>query len=352
MTDHSSWWGRLRRRFLQHPIRWATAFGIVVFAAWALGPAWFTYSSLDRIADDADEAAETLNSIAREAAQPADDEPVQTDSTRPDPIRGITTFLLIGTDDRSGLDDLSNFGDFEGRRADVIVLATIDPEHNEVELVSLPRDLVGPDLCGEFEEIRLADAFDGCRRVSGETVLQLTVEQLTAVPIDHVASVDLEGFQEVVDELGGYEICVDNAVRDRASSLDLPAGCTTASGDQTLAWIRSRRTEELVEGRWRTISGVNDLLRNERERRFLIAMFDRIITATNVRQLQNLAATVSPHLSVDSNLDLPRLIQTGWNMRLLTLDDITTVAVPVADATLREMAVLRPTTDVADLLSE
>ncbi len=342
----------MRVRFLEHPIRWSATLGVIVFVAWAVGPAWLAYSSVDRIADDADEAAETLNSIAREANPPADDDEEQTDPTRPSPIPGTTTFLLIGTDDRTGLDDLSGFGGFEGRRADVIVLARINAERNEVELVSLPRDLVGPDLCGEFEEIRIADAFDGCRSISGETVLQLTVERLTSVPIDHVASVDLEGFQEAVDELGGYEICVENAVRDPASGLDLPAGCTTAAGDQTLAWIRSRRTEELVDGRWQTISGANDLLRNERERQFLVDMFDRIIAATNVRQLQSLAATVSPHLSLDTNLDLSRLIQTGWNMRLLTRDDISTRAIPVVDDTLREMAVLRPTTDIAEFLSE
>ena len=338
----------MRVRFLEHPIRWSATLGVIVFVAWAVGPAWLAYSSVDRIADDADEAAETLNSIAREANPPADDDEEQTDPTRPSPIPGTTTFLLIGTDDRTGLDDLSGFGGFEGRRADVIVLARINAERNEVELVSLPRDLVGPDRLPR----RGRGYRSGCRSISGETVLQLTVERLTSVPIDHVASVDLEGFQEAVDELGGYEICVENAVRDPASGLDLPAGCTTAAGDQTLAWIRSRRTEELVDGRWQTISGANDLLRNERERQFLVDMFDRIIAATNVRQLQSLAATVSPHLSLDTNLDLSRLIQTGWNMRLLTRDDISTRAIPVVDDTLREMAVLRPTTDIAEFLSE
>jgi anionic cell wall polymer biosynthesis LytR-Cps2A-Psr (LCP) family protein len=156
----------------------------------------------------------------------------------------------------------------------------------------------------------------------------------------------------VVDALGGYEICLERAVRDEASGLDLPSGCTTANGEQTLAWIRSRKTEELVDGRWRAIPGANDLARNERERAFLVDMFERIIAATNVRQLQSLAATVAPHLALDESLDLPRLVQTGWNMRLLTTDDIETLAVPVVDDTLRQMAVLRPTVDVVELLSE
>jgi LCP family protein required for cell wall assembly len=328
------------------------ALGLGVLAVWAVGPAWLAYNSLERFDGDADAAVQTLNSIVQASQRGSDGEPTETEATRPEPIPGETTFLLIGTDDRSRLDDLTDFGAFEGSRADVIVIAIIDADRAEVRLVSLPRDLVTPDLCGVHDEIRLADAFDGCSSIPGETLLQLTVEQITAISIDHVASVDLEGFQEAVDQLGGYEICVEHAVRDPASGLDLDAGCTTASGEQTLAWIRSRKTQELIDGRWRTMPGANDLARNARERQFLVDMFERIIDATNVRQLQGLAATVAPHLTLDSSLDLPRLIQTGWNMRLLTTDAIETVAIPVSDEMLRGMAVLRPTVDVASFLSE
>ena len=214
------------------------------------------------------------------------------------------------------------------------------------------QHLLHHDLCHGLDEIRLADAFTGCDGVPGETVLQLTVEQLTSIGIDHVASIGLEGFQDVVDRLGGYEICVEHPVRDPASGLDLDAGCTVADGEQTLAWIRSRKTEELLDGRWRTIPEANDLVRNERERAFLIAMLERVIDATNIRQLQGLAATIAPHVSLDGSLDLPRLVQTGWNMRLLTTDDIDSVSLPLIDDTLRGMAVLRPTVDVPSFLAE
>ena len=348
-----SWSARLRDHFLERPIRWSAAMGAVVLIAWAAGPALIAYRSLDRIEGTADDAAQTLFALSDDSggAGPTD-EPAETEPTRPEPIIGETNFLLIGTDDRTGLEDLSDFGAFEGRRADVIILATIRFDQLDVRLVSLPRDLVAPDLCGGFDEIRLADAFTGCDGVEGETVLQLTVEQMTSIGIDHVASIGLEGFQDVVDRLGGYEICLDNPVRDPASGLDLPAGCTVADGEETLAWIRSRRTEELVDGRWRTIPEANDLVRNQRERAFLIAMFERVIDATNIRQLQGLAATVAPHVALDSSLDLPRLIQTGWSMRLLTTDDIDSVSLPVVDDTLRGMAVLRPTVDVPSFLAE
>lgn len=355
MKHHSEWWPALRRIVTDR--RFVIGLAIVVLAI----PTWFaastliTWNRIARVETDPDAATETLNSLLAAAnEQHGDDEadPNESVNTRPEPIAGVTNFLLVGSDDRSELDDLSNFGDFAGRRADVIVLATIDPDAQEIRLVSLPRDLLAPDLCMRSDAIRLADAFAPCEGIPATTVLLLTVEQITSIGIDHVATIGLEGFREVVDELGGYRICVDHPVRDANSGLDLPEGCTLADGAQTLAWIRSRHTQELIDGRWRSIPLANDLVRNDREREFLVTMLGRVIDATNVRQLQSLAATIAPYVTVDDDLELARLIQTGWSMRLLGREDITTVAIPVVDDAVDGMSVLRPTVDIASFLGE
>ena len=356
MIERSEWLSAARRVISDRRFAIGLAVLVMVVPTWFAVGTLITWNRITRVESDPDAATETLNSLLAESSdRSGNDDPVdpsESVNTRPEPIPGVTTFLLVGSDDRSQLDDLSNFGDFAGRRADVIVLATIDAASQEVRLVSLPRDLVAPDLCARTEEIRLADAFSPCESISATTMLLLTVEQLTSVGVDHVATIGLEGFQKVVDELGGYRICVDHPVRDLNSGLALDEGCTVADGDQTLAWIRSRRTQELIDGRWRTISLANDLIRNERERSFLVTMLGRVIDATNVRQLQSLAATIAPYVTVDADLDLARLIQTGWSMRLLGLDDITTVAIPVVDDTVDGMAVLRPTVDIVDFLRE
>ncbi len=53
-----------------------------------------------------------------------------------------------------------------------------------------------------------------------------------------------------------------------------------------------------------------------------------------------------------AELDIGRLVQTAWSMRLLTRDRIDTVAIPVADEMLRDMAVLRATVDIPEFLAE
>ena len=355
MSDHSEWSQRMRAALTKRRVAVAIAVVVLLVPAWFAISSFITWTRINRVESDPDAATQTLNSLlAEEEAgdQGTEDGDGPSDNTRPEPIPGTTTFLLVGTDDRSELDDLSNFGDFSGRRADVILLASVDANDQDIRLVSLPRDLVAPDLCGRAEDIRLADAFDACEGISASTMLQLTVEQLTSISVDHFATIGLEGFQRVVDELGGYEICVENPVRDVNSGLSLEEGCTNADGEQTLAWIRSRSTQELVDGRWRTMAGANDLLRNEREREFLVSMLERIIDATNVRQLQALAATIAPYVSIDDDLDLGRLVQTAWSMRLLVREDIETVAIPVTDDELRGMAVLRPTVEIEAYLRE
>ena len=234
MTDHPEWFSAVRR--VVGDRRFVIAVAVVIMAV----PTWFavstlvTWNRISRVESDPDAATETLNSLLEEAAAKDQDgvDPTESVNTRPKPIPGVTTFLLIGSDDRSELDDLNNFGDFAGRRADVIVLATIDATSQDVRLVSLPRDLVAPDLCMRTDEIRLADAFAPCASIPAATMLLLTVEQLTAVGVDHVATIGLEGFREVVDELGGYRICVDHPVRDANSGLALDEGCTVADGSR------------------------------------------------------------------------------------------------------------------------
>lgn len=126
---------------------------------------------------------------------------------------------MVGTDSRDNLDDLEGFGHFEGARADVILLLIRPRNHQEnTAIVSLPRDLwvaTSAARCGSTTPCRVG------QDMNGESTLLATVESLTGLGVDHVAIVDMAGFQEVVDRLGGYEICVENLVRHPKAKLDL-----------------------------------------------------------------------------------------------------------------------------------
>ena len=105
-----------------------------------------------------------------------------------------------------------------------------------------------PNRCRQ-NYTRINETFFGCRdEINGPTLLALTVSDFTGIPIDHFALFTFDGFEEIVDELGGIEICTEYPVRDRKADLNLPGGCTLASGEQALAWVRSRSTQELIDG--------------------------------------------------------------------------------------------------------
>lgn len=268
----------------------------------------------------------------------------------PSATDGVDTFLLVGSDDRSNLDDLDGFGDFEGARADVLLLLIRPRDQGNPAIVSLPRDLWVSTPCGQE---RINEALAGCEGMNGESTLLVTVESLTGLGVDHLALVDLAGFQEVVDDLGGYEICLENPVRDEKAALDLPAGCRMASGADTLAWLRSRTTEELTdEGNWVLMSGVSDLTRNQRQREFLVEMLTRLSDFTDPKEAFSVAQTIAPHVTVDSGLGLTQAVSLAWTMRGLG-SSIEEVEIPVADHTTQGGAnVLVATADVARMIAE
>lgn len=268
----------------------------------------------------------------------------------PSAADGIDTFLLVGTDSRAGLDDLTGFGDFEGARADVILLLIRPRKEGQAAVVSLPRDLWVSTPCGRM---RISEALEGCEGMNGETTLLVTVESLTGLGVDHFGLVDMAGFQEVVDELGGYEICLERPVRDVKAKLDLDAGCHEADGSDTLAWLRSRNTQELTEdGRWVRMTGVSDLTRNERQREFLVEMLGRLGNFAAPQDALNTAQAIAPYVTVDSRLGITQAVSLAWTMRDLD-DSITDISIPVEDYVTQNGAeVLRPTVDLEKVIAE
>lgn len=263
---------------------------------------------------------------------------------------GLQVFLLIGSDSRIDLEDTEGFGEFEGNRADVVMVLFKDGRRTGI--LSLPRDLVVEDRCTEGEN-RLSELLEGCASMNGATLLMVTVEELIGRSIDHFGLVDLAGFQAAVDAVGGYEICVERPVRDQRSNLSLPAGCTLADGEQTLAWLRSRRTQELTEDGWRTMPGVNDLTRNDRQRAFLIDMMGEVADVSSPQDIAQVARSVAPYVTVDSNLSLMDAVNIANTMRGLGSGSVTELAVPVYDDTTSGGAsVLRPSEPVDEIVAE
>jgi LCP family protein required for cell wall assembly len=266
---------------------------------------------------------------------------------------GLDVFLLVGSDSRDHLADTEGFGEFEGHRADVVmVLIRPRDDDRRAAVLSLPRDLWVENSCNG-QEHRLNDALEGCgTTMNGPTALTVTVENLIGLSVDHFALVDLAGFQEAVDAIGGYEICLQRAVRDEKAQLQLPAGCTLASGAETLAWLRSRNTQELTADGWRVIPGVSDLTRNQRQREFLLSMMGSLGDFGSPQDVASVAQTVAPYVTVDADLSIIDAVSLAWTMRGLGQGSVRQLDVPVTDTTSPAgAAVLLPSVDISEVVA-
>ena len=79
----------------------------------------------------------------------------------------------------------------------------------------------------------------GCGKTNGLAQLASELENITGLHIDHAVAIDMAGFQDVIDQLGGYQICTNYPLRDSKSGLDIAGGCTQADGKTT--WSGSGR---------------------------------------------------------------------------------------------------------------
>lgn len=322
-------------------------FALVLVGAGAVFAA-YTWGQVDRVSierpgadteGDDESAAEQIDNQDEEASERIE---------IVDPGRQV--YVLVGSDSRDSLDDTEGFGEFSGTRADVIMVLFKEP--TSTGLLSIPRDLLVEDPCGGSDD-RIGDMLEGCGSYNGPTTLTLAVEDLIGQTVDHFALVDFAGFEQAVDAVGGYEICVENAVRDARANLALPSGCTEADGEQTLAWLRSRRTQELTDVGWQTMTGVNDLARNERQRDFLIDMMHRAGNISSPTAMLSFARTLAPYVTVDSDLSVTDAVSLGFTMQGLRSGAIVEMEIPVSDATTAGGAsVLVPAEPVEEIVAD
>ena len=146
-----------------------------------------------------------------------------------------TTYLIVGSDSRDGWETNEVL---EGARTDTIMLLH-KPESGPVALISIPRDSYVTIPGHNANKINAAYAFGGA------PLLVDTVEELTGYTVDHYLEVGFTGVVDLIDAVGGVELCYDHDVSDWRSKMEWEAGCHVADGDTALAFARMRYSDPL-----------------------------------------------------------------------------------------------------------
>lgn len=316
-------------------------FAALLFVGWNAFQVWNSWAGVERSVLDVRAAEELLPLPPEGIVEESIDPKVGSIVTSPPLVTGepVDAYLVIGSD-------------IGGFRADVIIVMLVPRDGRPPIMVSIPRDLYLPNRCTQGYT-RVNVNLNGCGDINGTTLMALAVEDYTGISVDHVALFDFDGFEKVIDEVGGIQICVTNAVRDPKAKLDLPAGCTQAGGEQALAWVRSRSTEEFVDGSWRPIQGVNDLTRNARQQDVILALMTRIKTFESPAELASVVAPVADAFTLDDGLGLGQAIDIAWDLRDIDPSAIARISIPVETyRTDTGALVLLPTEPFQSLLAD
>ena len=179
--------------------------------------------------------------------------------------------LLMGSDSREG-ETSNKYGDpnlYTGERSDTTILLHLSKDRSFATAVSIPRDtwVMIPECKHNGEVVGGFEAkFNTAFEIAGPGCTVKLVEQMTGLKIDNFAVIDFTGFKNVVDALGGVEVCLTEPASDPASHLELPAGTSVVSGEDALSFVRARKT----------LSDGSDLSRIKRQQAFLSSMIREV----------------------------------------------------------------------------
>ncbi|MDH5508441.1 MAG: LCP family protein [Anaerolineae bacterium] len=204
--------------------------------------------------------------------------------------------LLIGSDRRTS----ASF------RTDVLIIVNIQPDHDLVTMISIPRDLYVYIPGWQMQRINTAyqhgesSAFPG----SGIDLLKGTILYNLGIKIDHTALVDFDGFREIVDTLGGIDIPLacpytDWHVIDPDKDLEdednwklytVGPGVTHMDGDLALWYARSRQRS-------------NDFDRGRRQQEVLRAIYSQAVTLNIIKHIPELFTELRDAVTTDIGLN-------------------------------------------------
>lgn len=171
-------------------------------------------------------------------------------------------------------------------RSDTIILVTINPETNEVGMMSIPRDLQ-VDIPGlGTEKINAAYAH------GGRALTRAVVEYHFDIKIHYYAEVDFVGFINIVDTIGGVVIDNPAVIKDdnyEWTRVYFPTGVQHLDGESALQYVRTRYDD-------------NDFARGQRQQQVLRALRQQGVRLNLITQVRSLLRDVEENFRTDLSM--------------------------------------------------
>ncbi len=231
---------------------------------------------------------------------------------------GLINILLVGQDRREG----------EGRqRSDAMILCSFNPETNKMAMISFLRDLYVQIPGHEDNRLNAAYAYGGF------DLLKETLEVNFGITVDGCFEADFEGFEKIIDTVGGVEI---ELTAEEADIVGADEGLCTLSGKQALTYARIRKID-------------SDFQRTARQRKIMGAVFQKA-KSYSLTELAMFFGEIMPLMATDMTEDqiMPLALTLASSFQNLETESYTVPAEGTyKNEMIRGMAVLLP--DLAEI---
>lgn len=251
---------------------------------------------------------------------------------------GPLTILIVGSDSREGLTQAearelgtgTAANSTTGQRSDTMMLLHIAADRQSATVVSLPRDsyvtipAYTDDNGGKHQASK--NKLNAAYALGGAPLLIETVKNETGLTIDHYIEVGFAGVVNMVDALGGVDVCVPTAVDDWRSGLDLNAGVTHVGGLMGLSYLRARYIDPTA-----------DIGRMQRQQRFLGSMFQEATSAgvlLNPAKLNAFLGAALNSVNIDEGMSRDMMLELAGEIQGLTPQNIRFLTVPLSNVNL------------------
>jgi LCP family protein required for cell wall assembly len=298
-------------------------YGIMIILAilLAVGTAYYTYNKGVRFSY----GTQTRGRMAGSRQEPGSElsaEPVN--------------ILVLGIDERP--DDPG--------RTDTMILASINQARGQISLISLPRDtrVHIPGRRG-YEKLNSAHAYGGPR------LAVAAVSQFLDIPVRYYVTINFDGFERIVDTLGGVEIDVERRMKydDYAQNLhiNLYPGKQVLSGADALAYVRFRADGlgdvALVDPAKGEYGG-----RILRQQKFISALVHQVAQPATIAKLPALLLQLRD--CVSTNMSVTQMLSLGLGMRDFASDSVVTALVPGVGETVNGVSYWMPNQDATRVM--
>jgi LCP family protein required for cell wall assembly len=192
--------------------------------------------------------------------------------------------LLLGVDER----------DNDVGRSDTMIVMTLDPNNNKMQMVSIPRD-TRTEIAGDGRVTRINHAY----AYGGSDMAANTVENFLDIDLDYYVRVNMEGLSQLVDAVDG--ITVQNNRAFSSGGFDFKKGEIDLNGREALAFVRMRKNDPN-----------GDLGRNERQRQVIQGIIDKGANLNIMNKVDEVMTVLGDNVSTNMQFDDMRRLATNY----------------------------------------